>query len=420
MMDPGIGLNAVLMAGHNSIRRSVLGDDYKRLATEGEIAAMRKMTREAIAQGAFGLTAGLEYSPGIWSTTEEVIALVEEIVPSDGVYIPHTRSSGISPKWYTPSQDPPTPPTLLEAVEETIKIGETTGAKTVLTHIKSRGVDTWGTAGKVVNMLEAARQRGVRIYADQYPYNTSGSDGRVVLIPDWAINYDRDNPPTDYAAELRKTLGDPVKVAALRRDIRHEMRLRGGADTMLILDHPKPAYVGMTVGELATICGLDPVGLAIVFQLTGHKDKRGGVKLRGFSMLKEDVAIYAAQPWTATATDGGIAFPEDGSVHARLYGTFPRKIARFARDQGVLSVEAAVRSATSLPAEIMGITDRGIIKEGFHADIVVFDLETLEDRATFLEPHQTPKGIETVIVNGKLVVDNEEVTGALPGVVLSR
>jgi N-acyl-D-aspartate/D-glutamate deacylase len=218
---------------------------------------------------------------------------------------------------------------------------------------------------------------------------------------------------------LRENLADETISTRIRTDIAHEIRRRGGADRVVIFEYPNDAYVGRSVADVADERGVDAVEMALLLQLEGDPDRRGGGRLRGFSMSEADVEAYAAQPWVATATDGGLAHPDEGrAVHPRFYGTFPRKIAWYARDRGVLGVEDAVRSSTSLPALIMGLRDRGLVREGFWADLVVFDLEELEDRTTFFEPNQYPAGIEHVIVNGEFVVDDGELTWELPGTVI--
>jgi len=175
---------------------------------------------------------------------------------------------------------------------------------------------------------------------------------------------------------------------------------------------------GQGISELGNGRGVDPVQMALDLQLEGDPDRVGGGRLRGFSMSEMDVENYAAQPWVATASDGGIALPEDGSVHPRYYGTFPRKIRHYAMTAGSLSVEEAVRSQTSLPARIMGLQDRGEIREGYWADLLVFDMETIADKATFFEPHQHAEGIDHVIVNGKFVVEHGRILLTLPGQII--
>jgi N-acyl-D-amino-acid deacylase len=421
----GVGANIMLMAGHGEIRGQVMGDDYRRAATDDEIERMRELARQAIAEGAVGISAGLEYTPGRWSTTDEVAAIVGELASIDGVYISHERAEGADPMWFWPSQDEPGAPTLIDAVQETIEIGRRTGVKVVASHIKAKGAHWWGTSGTIIQLIERARAEGVRVWADQYPYPTSGSDGSTTLIPAWATQDEEAESREDArppATMLELAMRDPATAALIRMDIAHEIRRRGGADRVVVFEYPDPAVVGLSVQEVADLWGLPTaIDAAIELQYRGDPDRRGGGRLRGFSMSEDDVDAYAARPWVATASDGGLATPDDnGSVHPRYYGTFPRKIAWFARDRGILSVEDAVRSMTSLPALLMGLSDRGEIREGYVADLVVFDLERIQDEATFFEPHQYPSGIDHVIVGGEFVIDEGEHTWALPGRVLTR
>lgn len=422
----GIGPNTMLMVGHGEVRRRAMGTDVQRPATDEEVARMRALLRQGLQEGASGLSAGLEYAPGRWSTTAEVVELARELVPFNGVYISHERSEGSDPMWYWPSQDEPGPPTLLDAVRETIEIGERTGARVVASHIKAKGAHYWGSGAAAIQLIEAARARGVEIFADQYPYETSGSDGSTVLIPRWSIagaaGGGRAGGPggADNAARLRATLADPRRAADVRRDIAHEIQRRGGADKVIVFDYPDSSYIGKSIAEIAAMKGLDAVETAIALQLEGYPNRAGGARIRGFSLSELDLDMYAARPWVATATDGGIAMPTDGpGTHARFYGTFPRKIRHFALDRGIITLEDAIRSSTSLPARIMGLEDRGMIRTGYAADIVVFDPRTIRDRATFFEPHQYPDGIEYVFINGEPVVDGGTLTWKLPGRILT-
>jgi len=301
---------------------------------------------------------------------------------------------------------------------ETIEIGRRTGVKVVASHIKAKGEHWWGSSATVIQLVERARAEGVRVWADQYPYATSGSDGNTVLLPPWATRSDGDRELTPADA-LRIHLADARTAERLRRDVAHEIRRRGGADRVVVLEYPRPEWIGRTLADLARERGVDPVRMALDLQLEGDPTRRGGGRLRGFSMSEPDVERYAAQPWVATASDGGIALPGDGLVHPRYYGTFPRKIRRYALEAGVLTVEDAIRSQTSLPARILGLRDRGEIRPGFWADLVVFDLETIGDRATVFEPHQHAEGIVHVLVNGAFVVEEGRILLTTPGRVLT-
>ncbi|MCG8605491.1 amidohydrolase family protein [bacterium] len=434
--EMGFGPNTILLVGHNTIRAMAMASDPKaalvpeeiskmqREATVEEVERMRHLVWEGMKAGAYGVSAGLEYLPGRWSNTEEVVAVVEEMVPFGGVFICHERSSGTDPMWYFPSYGGDRPPSFLDNIVELIEVGERTGATVVATHIKARGAHFWGSGRAAVQMIERARKRGVQIWADQYPYNTTGSDGRTRLIPSWVFgnrtaSFVRTEDKVNYAHSLQQVLNDAGTVKKMRADITHEIVRRGGAENIMVMDYPDSSFIGKTIAQLSKELELLTVDLAIKLQLDGFPDKRGGARLRGFSLSEIDVELYGAQAWTATASDAGIALPGDGAVHARFYGTFPRKIRKYALERKVISVEHAVRSATSLPAQILGFRNRGLIREGFHADLVVFDLDELRDTATFFEPHQYANGIEYVLVNGIPVVDRGELTWALPGTIIT-
>lgn len=418
----GVGPNVMLMVGHGTVRGMAMGEDFRRHATEAEVQRMRELVRQAIREGAVGMSAGLEYVPGRWSDTDEVAALAAELAPIDGVYIAHERSEGADPMWFWPSQDPPGPPTLFDAVMETIEIGRRTGIRVVASHIKAKGAHFWGASATAIQLIERARDEGVQVFADQYPYPTSGTDGNTVLIPPWALR----DPEARARGQMRSpatmlqiNLADADSAARLRQDIAHEIRRRGGADRVVIFDYPNAALIGRNLQQVADDQGVDPVEAAILLQLEGDTGRPGGGRMRGFSMSELDVEAYAARPWVATASDGGIAIAGDGPVHPRFYGTFARKIAHYVKETHTLSLEEAIRSQTSLPAQIMGLRDRGQIREGQWADVVVFDLEALQDRATFTEPHQHAEGIAHVLVNGHPVVSGGEIAYALPGRVLA-
>lgn len=421
----GIGPNAMLLVGHGTVRRSVMGDDVKRPARPDEITRMRALVRQALQEGAVGLSAGLEYEPGRWSTTDEVVELARELPAFNGVYISHERSEGTDPMWYVPSQDGATPPpTLLDAVRETIEIGEKTGARVVASHLKAKGEHYWGSSAAAVTLIQRARDRGVDVWADQYPYPTSGTDGSTVLIPAWATRppgAGPNQPPTDRATVLKRVLGDPPSAKLVRSDIAHEIRRRGGAENITVYEFTDKTLYGKSLADIARLWKLDPVETAIKIQMDGLRDRNGGARMRGFSMAEIDMETIAKQPWVATSTDGGIAMPADGpSTHARFYGSFTRKIRHYALDRGAISLEHAIRSSTSLPARIMDLKDRGQIREGFAADLVVFDLATIRDKATFFEPHQHSEGIDYVFVNGTAMVDGGKLTHARPGRILVR
>jgi N-acyl-D-amino-acid deacylase len=425
----GIGPNAVLLVGHGTVRRLAMKEDYKRPATAEEILKMQELVRQGMQEKAFGMSAGLEYVPGIWSTTEELIALVREVAPYGGVYSVHQRSESTDPRWFRPSFDSPGQPTMLDAVAETIRIGEETGATVIWSHSKAMGANYWGSTKAAIRLINRARARGVDFWSDQYPYNSTGGDGSTVLVPSWAIGDDqfsssrtraaRSAAKTDYASALRKTMEDTSKAAKVRTDVTHEIARRGGPESITVFDHPDKTFIGKTLEALASARGISPVQMALELQYEGYRDRPGGARLRGFSVWEEDIEALIVQPWVATSTDAGIALPEDGpDTHARFYGSYPRKLRRYSLDKPVITLEDSIRSSTSLPAQILGIRDRGLLREGFAADVVVFDPKTVGDRATFFEPHQLSEGMEYVLTNGQLAVDGGKLTGALAGQVL--
>lgn len=420
----GIGTNAMLMVGHGTVRRRVMGDDVMRPAKADEIVRMRALVKQALQEGAVGLSAGLEYEPGRWSTTDEVVELAKELPAFGGIYISHQRSEGSDPLWYVPSQDGPSAPTLLDAVRETIEIGEKSGARVVTSHLKAKGEHYWGSSAAAVTLIQRARDRGVDVWADQYPYPTSGTDGSTVLIPAWATRppgAGPNQPRTNRADVLKRVLGDPPSAKLVRSDITHEIRRRGGAANITVYEYSDKSLYGKSLAEISKSWKLDPVETAIKIQMEGLPERNGGARMRGFSMDEFDMENIAKQPWVATSTDGGIALPADGpSTHARFYGSFTRKIRHYAIERGAISLEHAVRSSTSLPARIMDLKDRGQLREGFAADIVIFDLSTIRDKATFFEPHQHSEGIDHVFINGVAVVDGGKLTQAMPGKLLVR
>ncbi len=420
----GIGPNAMLLVGHGTVRRRVMGDDFRRPAKADEITAMRALVKQALQEGAAGMSAGLEYEPGRWSTTDEVVELARELPAFGGVYISHERSEGSDPLWYVPSQDGPNAVTLLDAVRETIEIGEKTGVRVVASHLKAKGEHYWGSSAAAVTLIQRARDRGVDVWADQYPYPTSGTDGSTVLIPAWATRppgANANQPPTNRADVLKRVLGDPPSAKLVRADIAHEIRRRGGAENITVYEFTDKTLYGKSLAEIARLWKLDPVETAIKIQLEGLQERNGGARMRGFSMAEFDMEHIAKQPWVATSTDGGIAMPSDGpSTHARFYGSFTRKIRHYSIDRGAISLEHAIRSSTALPARIMDLKDRGQVREGYAADLVVFNLATIRDKATFFEPHQHSEGINFVFINGSAVVDDGKLTQARPGKILVR
>jgi N-acyl-D-amino-acid deacylase len=441
----GIGPNVVPMVGHGTVRTQVMGDDYERPATDDEVARMQDLVRLGMEQGAWGLGAGPEYRPGRFSTTEEIIALAQVVAEYDGFYYSHQRSQSPLPLWLTPSivdeyTPPPTWPsgwrlTATDGMAETIRIGREAGIRVVGTHIKAKGPTTWGQSAVDVMAIDRARAEGVQVYLDQYPYETFGG-GSVEVIPRWyyaPVGTDRsgglDDPVwgrrglmDDAAGNLRAHLADPALREELVTDTEFILDLQGGADRHIIVISPgDESLVGRRLGDVARERGLSPLEQVLRFALDlGTPQLRSGVRFRGLAGSAEDVERYMRQEYTATSTDGGIVAESRPGQHPRYYGTYPHKIATYVRDKGVISLPFFVRSSTGLPAQIIGLPDRGFLRVGQAADIVVFDFQRVQDHATILKPGGPNEGIEYVFVNGVPVVEAGAVTGALPGIPLVR
>ena len=430
----GIALNVVPMVGHGTVRREVMGDDYERAASVAEITRMRQLVQQGMEDGAWGLGAGPEYRPGRFSTTEELIALAQIVAEYDGFYYAHQRSQSPLPLWQTPSLLVGWRLTGTDGMAETIRIGRETGIRVVGSHIKAKGPSTWGQSSTDVLMIERARADGVQVYLDQYPYETFGG-GATAVIPRWAYappGMDRsgglddprwNNPEiySDHRINLRRHLDDPETRAVLIEDIEHLLDMQGGADRHVIVSAPPDdTLVGATLAEVAADHRRSPVEQLIAFALDGTPEMLSGVLFRPVAGHRFDVENYMMQDYTATSTDASIQLARRVGQHPRYYGSYPRKIGHYARQRGIISLPFAVRSSTGLPAQIIGLTDRGVLREGAAADLVIFDYETIADRATILEPHRYPAGMRYVMVNGELTLDAGELTAALPGRVLQR
>jgi N-acyl-D-amino-acid deacylase len=424
----GVGNNVALMVGHGTVRQRVMGPRSREIATEADITAMRALVDEGMRDGGFGLSAGLEYVPGRFSDTREVVELAKAIRPFGGFYISHERSEGKDPMWKVAS-DPTPAVDLLAAVEETITVGRDAGVPAVASHLKAKGANYWGASHAATRLIRDARAAGIEVYADQYPYDTSGSDGSTVLIPMWALA----TPGADVGGQLGESdaalrgdakknlatrLANPAEAAKIRRDIDHEIARRGGAARVVVYDHPNKKYIEKSLEDVARDLGNSPAEAAIALQMTGY-DRPGGGRMRGYSLSEVDIEHIMQQDFTATCTDGDTVAFGDGVPHARFYGTMPRKIRRYVVERGVIALPFAIRSMTSLAAQIMGLRDRGVVRPGAWADLVVFDLATIADTATFTRPHQYPAGMPHVFVNGVAVVENGKFTQATPGKVLT-
>lgn len=384
----GIGPNVGLFVPHGSIRRAVLGMSDRDPDSE-EVAQMVDMVRQGMRAGAVGLSSGLYYAPGSYSKTQEVVAMAKMAAQFGGVYSSHIRDEAD----YSIG--------VVAAVQEVITIAEQAGLIGVVSHMKALGPASWGLSLALIERIEAARARGVQVFADQYPYNASGTGIGGALIPRWAQVGGRD-------ALLKRIRGAerPKLVAEVRTNIAR----RGGAETLMIGRYaPDTSIEGRTLAELAEQARkpAEDVALDLV--------SRADASLVSFNMSERDIELIMRQPWTMTCTDGDLVPMGQGKPHPRAYGAFPRKIKRYVQERAVVDLPFAIRSMTSLPATVFGLTDRGVLRTGALADILIFDPAKVNDAATYQEPHQLAQGIDYILVNGELVRDAGKFTGALPG-----
>ncbi|HUE86228.1 MAG TPA: amidohydrolase family protein [Vicinamibacterales bacterium] len=388
----GIGLNVALMVPHGSIRREVMGMT-DRDPSAAELARMVELVREGMRAGAIGLSSGLYYAPGSYSKTAEVVAMARAAAEAGGVYSSHIRDESD----YSVG--------LLAAVQEVIDIAEQAGLIGIVTHVKALGPASHGLSMAIVERIEGARARGVQVYTDQYPYSASGTGITGALIPRWAQVAGRD-------ALLRRIRGDEGK--KILENVRVNIARRGGAETLVISRYSVDSSLeGRTLAELAKAAGATPEQHALDLL------QKGEAGLVSFNMSERDIELLMRQPWTMTSTDGDLVPMGQGKPHPRAYGAFPRKLRLYVRERGTIDLSFAIRSMTSLPAQVFGLTDRGQIRPGAIADLVIFDPANVHDAATYQEPHRLAEGMTHIVVNGVLVRENGAFTDALPGRVLA-
>jgi len=387
MVTQGIGLNVVHLVGHGTVRALVLKND-DRAPTDEEMAKMRSLVRQAMKEGAAGLSTGLFYAPGSYAETEEIVALCEVVREFGGIYATHIRDEST----YTVG--------LEVSIEEAIEIGERADVAVQISHLKALGKPVWGKAAEVCTIVETARERGLRIYADQYPYNASSTSLVAAVVPRWV----------QAGGKLRKRLKDQELISRIKEEMKANIERRGGADTLVISSFPqKQGWEGKSLAEISTLLGKSEVDAALELIFLG------GPSVVSFNQSDADVEYFMQKPWVMTSSDGQIIEFGKAVPHPRNYGTFPRKIRRYVLEKKVISMEQAIRAASGLPVEMLEFNDRGLLKESYAADIVVFDPERIRDRATFEKPHQYSEGIDFVLVNGQVVIRNGEFTGVLAG-----
>jgi N-acyl-D-amino-acid deacylase len=392
----GLGLNLAPLVAHGALRIAAMGSD-DRPPEPTEMAEMKALLKEMLSQGAWGFSTGLIYPPGSFAVTEELIELSRVLAPYDALYASHIRGEGA---------------TLMKAIEEAIRIGRQAGVKVEVSHLKALGQANWGRGREALDKLEQARREGVDIAADQYPYEASQT-ALSVLVPAWAH--------IGGVAEMRKRLFDAQLAQRLKSDIKTAIVERSGPARIMISGADSgrnSAFSGKTLLDIAELWKLAPED-AVIRLL----QEDASVSAVYFSLSDDDVTAILQSDQVAIGSDGRALTASSNSAvttHPRSYGTFPHVLGHFVREKGLLSLATAIYKMTALPASRLGLADRGLVRPGYAADLVLFDPSVIAARATFESPHQYPKGISLVMVNGKVAARNGTPTAERAGRVLRK
>jgi N-acyl-D-aspartate/D-glutamate deacylase len=383
----GIGTNAALLAGFGTIRGKVLGPGDAQ-PTTAQLEEEKQYVARAMDEGAFGMSTGLYYAPQSYSKTEEVIELAKVAAAKGGVYDTHMRDEGS----YSIG--------LLGAIQETIRIGRAARIPVHISHIKALGPDVWGQSKQAINLMKQARREGVDASACQYPYDASGSSLTASLIPRWA--------EIGGQSQLLQRINNSESRARLLTEMEQNLKRRGGAGSLLIVDSRDRSLVGKRLDQIAKEMNKTPVEAALDIIKTV-----GGAGVASFNMNEKDIRRFMKEKFVTTCSDGSTG-------HPRKYGTFPKKLHDYVVTSRLISLPFFVRHSSAFTAEWFRIPERGLIREGYFADVIMFDPNTVMDRSTYEEPELLATGMKFVIVNGKVVVDNGLYTGLLAGRALRK
>jgi len=388
----GIAVNVAPLVGQGTVRHNVMGYEARE-PTDSELRKMRRLVDAAMRDGAWGVSSGLIYPPSVYAKTDELVELAKVSAKHGGLYASHIRGEG---------------ETLLDAVKEAIEIGERSGAPVQIAHFKASGKEFWGRTKESHRLVEEARARGVDVTFDQYPYIAS-STGLSSVLPHWAHE--------GGAEKMMERLRDPEVRKRLELERRRD---RDWSEIMVVYVKKNPKYIGKRITEIAEMEGKKPSDAA--YDLLLAEDTQ--VQTVMFGLGEDDVRYVMRSPYMMVGSDGSAVSPKGilgkGQPHPRYYGTFPRVLGHYARDEGIITLQEAVRKMTSAPAQKMGFRDRGLLREGYKADIAVFDPLKVKDEATFTDPHRFASGIPYVLVNSTVVISKGKQTSALPGKTLRK
>lgn len=433
----GHALNLVPMVAHGTVRRLVMGtrpEQVMRPASADELTRMQALVRQGMEEGGFGLSTGLEYNPMRYSTTEELIALAQVVSAFGGHVQAHMRSQGRYPKWQLPSHmDHPTQHQVdwQDAIAEGIRVAREAKVPFWFDHIHAKGPREWGVSKVTVETIQRAWDEGLRIYTNMHSYE--GYAETVTLVPRWALakaevpgmSMSDDFPPVDFSgalANLECNLADPQRRALLESDALYEVDRQGGPDGLLISGFSDPALIGKTLGQVARAKGLGLFDTVLWLARHGLPNALGGVVWTMRAVGTVDIEEWMRHDWNGVALDRGVDDLTSCSPfqHPGAHGTSGRLLRTFVFERRIITLPYAIRSLTSAGAQALGLADRGLLREGMLADLVVFDPDSIRSDATYLNPCVAQRGIEHVLVNGVPVVSGGQVTGAKPGRVLER
>ena len=389
----GATINLAFQVGHGTVRASIMGY-VDRPPTSEELTDMKILAGECLDAGALGLSTGLVYSPGTYSRTDELIAIVEEVSKRNKLYSTHQRDEGNDSVG------------LYVSLNEAIDIGRRTACKVQISHVKCDSKSVWGTADKYLDLLNSAAKEGLDIKGDQYPYNRWSTSLAAGLFPVWALEGGKE--------ETLKRMADEDLRGIIIDDLNKLFDRRKGPEAVMIGRYSEDeSFEGKNLVQIAKILQTNPA--EAVLKLYENSDP----VIIEDGIIDEDIEKFVKHPFIAVASDGNSVSKEGilsaGKPHPRFYGTNPRFIQKYVNEKKLVSIQEAIRKMTSLPAERLGLTNRGKLIPGYAADVVVMELEKVKANATFLDPHQYPSGITHVIVNGEIVIEDEKFTGKTPG-----
>lgn len=388
-------VNVASLIGHNDVRKAVMGE-ANREPTTAELDSMKSLVNKAMKDGAVGLSTGLIYIPGTYSKTYEVVALAKEAAKYNGVYTTHMRNEGDS---------------VTQAIDEALNIGKQANIPVEISHFKLSGQNNWGRSTQTVVMIVRARQEGLDVTIDQYPY-TASSTSLGTLLPDWVLADSKDSMAARLAIPANKKLVIDDMVARLKR-----RKLKHFSYAVVAYYKPDTTLNGKSIEQINLLFKRKHTAVAEAETIIDMMLK-GGAGMVFHGMSEDDVKYIMQYPYNMFASDASIRVFNAGAPHPRGYGTNARVLSKYVRDEKVLSLEEAIRRMTSLPAQKFHFTNRGLLREGFAADIVVFDENTVQDRSTYEKPHQYSTGFKYVFVNGVLTWQDEKHTGARNGMVI--